>query len=157
MLTYQLSSNNVPVLSISLEVRILHQIVIFQNSFPIFFIFSISRWFSNILLYRNLMAVKVLKYQIAEICSFTFFSKFYLDIIVAWSLWLRALLVWNVTISLNYIEFVFFVLIILAASYLWKICESTHQPVHETSSCIWTFHFFQLKLYSFYEFNIWGV
>ena len=127
-----------PVLCIGLEMWILHQIVIFQNSFPIFIIFSVTWWFSYILLNRNLMAIKVLKYQIAEICSFTFLSKFDLNVIVAGTLWLSTLLIRNVAISLNDIEFIFFT---LSASYLRKICKPSHQSVCETTSCIWTFHF----------------
>ena len=130
-----------PILCIGLEMWILHQIVIFQNSFPIFIIFSVTWWFSNILLYWNLMTVKVLKNQIAEICSFTFLSEFYLNIIVTWSLWLCTLLIWNMTVSLYDIEFVFFILIVLTASYLRKISKTSHHSISETSSCIWIFHF----------------
>jgi len=126
VITYQFSSDNMPILCVSLKMRILHQIVVLQNSFPIFIIFSVSRWFAYILLNCYLMAVKVLKYQIAEICSFTIFSEFYFNIIVAWSLRFSALLIWNVAISLNDVEFVFFTLIILATSYLWKTCQTSH-------------------------------
>jgi hypothetical protein len=126
VITYQFSSNNMPVLCISLKMRILHQIIVFQNRFPIFIVFSVSRWFTNVLLNCNLMTIKVLKYQIAEICSFTIFSEFYFNVIVAWPLWFSTLLIWNVAISLNDIEFVFFTLIILATSNLWKTSKTSH-------------------------------
>ena len=60
--------------------RIFHQGIVFEDSFPIFIVLSIIRVFSCELFNGDLMAVKVLKNEIAEVSSFCFLSELNVDV-----------------------------------------------------------------------------
>ena len=97
-----------PILSICLEMRIHHQSIIFQNWFPILLIFLIGCRFAKELFYCYLMTIEILEYQIAEVWSFIFFSKFNINIRLARSLRFGRYFGRYLTISLNNIEFLIF-------------------------------------------------
>ena len=61
LLVEKLSADNVPVLSVSLVMRVLHQSIVFENGLPVFLIFLICWVLACELLNSDLMAVVVLE------------------------------------------------------------------------------------------------
>ena len=126
-ITYQFAANNVPILSISFEMRIFHQSIVFKDSFPIFVVLSIIRILSCELLDADLVAVKVLKNEIAEVSGLCFLSKLNIDVGKTRSRGLGCCLAWNVTVGLHDREFIFIRRARLDASYEpCSRCDSVH-------------------------------
>ena len=59
---------------------IFHQRIVFEDGFPVFLILAITSIFTGKLLDRNLMTVKVLKNEIAEVSSFSILAELTINI-----------------------------------------------------------------------------
>ena len=66
--TYKISSNDVPVLSIILEVWVVHERIIFQNSLPLLIVFLVL---ASELFNRYLVSIVVLEAQVRECSNLT--------------------------------------------------------------------------------------
>ena len=106
--TYKFCTDNMPILGISFEMRVLHQGVILEHSLPVFIIFSIASAFTGELFYWNLMAIVVLEDEVTEICCLSIFFELNVNICLRWSLRFSSDFARNWTVSQNYVEFVFF-------------------------------------------------
>ena len=69
--------------------RILHQCIVLEDSFPIFVVFSIIRVFTCELLNGDLMAVKVLKNEIVEVSGLIVLSELNINVGETWPRGLR--------------------------------------------------------------------
>lgn len=106
--TYQLCPDDVPVLCIRFVVRVLHQSVIFEDSFPILIIFLIRWILASELFYRNLVTIVVLENQVAKIRGLIFFAEFDINISLTRSLRFGSDFAWNSAICHDYIELIVF-------------------------------------------------
>jgi hypothetical protein len=80
LLVEELSADNMPVLGISLVMRVLHQSIVFEHCLPVLLILLICRVLAGKLLDCDLMTVVVLENQVAEKSGFRVFSEFNIDI-----------------------------------------------------------------------------
>jgi len=94
-----------PILSITFEMGILHQVVVLKDSLPIFVIFAVAWVFAYKLLNRNLMTVIILENQIIEVSSLQILLELNIDVRLAWPLRFCAILSRYLTISLDNREF----------------------------------------------------
>lgn len=99
--TYQLCADNMPVLSVTFEMGVLHQVVVFKDCFPIFVVFAVVWIFTHELLYCDLMTVEILENEIVEISGFEIFSKLNVNIRLTWSLRFSCIFPRNQAVSLN--------------------------------------------------------
>lgn len=95
-----------PILSIGLEVGILHQRVIFQDGFPVLLVFPVVGVLAHELLDGNLVAVKVLENEVVEVASFVVLFELNVDVGLAWSRRLGINFIRNMVVALDDSEFV---------------------------------------------------
>mgnify|MGYP006106373687 CR=1 FL=1 len=120
-ITYELCTDDMPVLGICLKVRILHQGVILEYGFPILLVLPVVGVLTHELLDGNLVAVEVLEDQVVEIACFVVFLELNVDVRLTRALRLRVHLVRNVVITLDDCE------LVLIGSHT---SESTHHAAH---------------------------
>ena len=97
-----------PVLGVRLEMSILHECIIFQNSLPVFVIFHVLWRLLGKLLDRDLMTVVVLENQVAEESCLLVFLELNFNVRLARALLLCRLLVRHRAVGLNNGELVVF-------------------------------------------------
>lgn len=78
ILTYKLSADYVPVLSISLEVCISHQLVVLENGDPALLVFRVLT--SLALLYRHRVRVEILQHYVVKVGHFTLLVELKFDV-----------------------------------------------------------------------------
>ena len=88
--TYQLCTNDVPVLGISLIVGILHKIIVLEDGLPHLLVFPVTLTLARELLDCDLVTVVILEYQVAEEGGFNLLLKFDINVALTRSLTLSA-------------------------------------------------------------------
>ena len=96
--TYKISSYDVPVLSIILEVWVVHERIIFQNSLPLLIVFLV---FASELFDRYLVSIVVLEAQVRECGNLTLLLELDFDVGLARSARLSLCLIADGAVSLN--------------------------------------------------------
>lgn len=84
--TYRFHSNYMPVLRIRLVMRILHQGIVLEDTFPVLIVFPVSCVFSHELLNRYLVTVEVLEYKVIEMGDFILLPELDFNVGLAGSL-----------------------------------------------------------------------
>lgn len=84
--------------------RILHQRVILQDTFPVLVVLPVGRALAKELLDSDLVAVEVLKDQVVEVRGLILLAEFDFYVRLAWPLRLQTLLIRYVAVSLYYVK-----------------------------------------------------